>query len=88
MKRYWLDSRVTEPSSNNHEIYDVCALYCGIVMVGRASWMPDGGYKTGRWQELHTHTGNKLSDFTVLYWKENIYRPPIKAVRRRWKAPE
>ncbi len=72
----WLDSRIKCPNSNRFDKYFVVFKTNDILFLGFASWMPDDGYKTGRWINTECTNGNKI-DGEVLYWQEHPDKPQL-----------
>lgn len=74
----WLDSRLEQPSSNSFNKYFVYFLYCETTFLGFADWMPEDGYKTGKWQNVTCTNGNPLSpEAKVLYWMPHPKKPEL-----------
>lgn len=75
----WHDTRVRSPSSGRYDQYTVVYILAGeITPLGRAEWIPDDGYETGRWGSCFSTNGNEHAGCTVLYWAEHPAKPEIK----------
>jgi hypothetical protein len=76
-KMKWLDSRIDSPESHHYDRYLVWFYIDGICSLGFASWIPDDGYKSGKWGNIMFTNGNAQSEAIVLYWMKHPTRPEI-----------
>lgn len=66
----FIDTRIEKPPCSSFNTYFVTFIYCGIVFIGFADWMPTDNYTNGNWENTRTTNGNKL-DGEVLYWTKH-----------------
>lgn len=72
----WIDSRIASPSCNHFASYIVVFKTGPCIRVGFADWMPDDGYKSGKWQNARCTNGNPLGG-EVLFWMPHPQMPDI-----------
>lgn len=72
----WKDSRMHSPPCNGARMYPVLfKLIDGIATDGFALWMPNDGYKTGKWDKIFHTTTNTAGNAEVLYWCDLPEKP-------------